>query len=80
MLYAISGLSIPSGRQSLCEKRQTFAHPVIDAGMVVGELLVAMSNAELVQPAHQREPTPRPGALSRGPRFSYRPCGRNALA
>jgi hypothetical protein len=32
--------------QCLDEKRQAFVHPVIDTGMVVGELLVAMRNAE----------------------------------
>ena len=28
-------------------------HPIIDPGMVVGELLVAMSDAKLVQPPHE---------------------------
>ena len=44
-----------SGRQRLGEKRQALVHPVIDAGMVVGELLVAMRNAKLVQSTN--EPT-----------------------
>jgi hypothetical protein len=40
-------------RKRLGEKRQALVHPVIDTGMVVGELLVAMRNAKLVQPPHQ---------------------------
>jgi hypothetical protein len=39
--------------QRLGEKMQALVHPVIDTAMVVGELLVAMRNAELVQPAHE---------------------------
>src|SRR6266550_3761503 len=42
-----------SAGQRLGEKRQALVHPVIDTGMVVGELLVAMRNAELVQPPHE---------------------------
>jgi hypothetical protein len=40
--------------QSLSEKRKALVHPVIDTAMVVGELLVAMRDAKLVQPP--REP------------------------
>src|SRR6267378_8075583 len=47
------GGAYTSGGQRLGEKRQALVHPVIDAGMVVGELLVAMRNAELVQPPHE---------------------------
>src|SRR5229473_6877821 len=42
-----------SAGQRLSEKRQALVHPVIDTGMVVGELLVAMRDAELVQPPHE---------------------------
>src|SRR5260370_856741 len=45
----------PSAGQRLGEKRQALVHPVIDTGVVVGELLIAMRNAKLVQPPH--EPT-----------------------
>jgi hypothetical protein len=34
-------------------ERQALVHPVIDTRMVVGKLLVAMGNAELVQPPHE---------------------------
>src|SRR5882757_9650509 len=43
----------PSAGQRLGEKRQALVHPVIDAGVVVGELLIAMRNAKLVQPPHK---------------------------
>src|SRR6266404_3664524 len=42
-----------SGGQRLGEKGQALVHPVIDTGMVVGELLIAMRNAKLVQPPHE---------------------------
>ena len=42
-----------SAGQRLDEKRQALVHSVIDTCMVVGELLVAMRNAELVQPPHE---------------------------
>jgi hypothetical protein len=42
-----------SAGQRLDEKRQALVHSVIDPAMVVGELLVAMRNAELVQPPHE---------------------------
>src|SRR5216683_2443192 len=45
----------PSAGQRLGEKRQALVHPVIDTGVVVGELLIAMRNAKLVEPPH--EPT-----------------------
>jgi len=35
------------------QKRQALVHAVIDTAMVVGELLVTMRNAELVQPPHE---------------------------
>jgi len=35
------------------EKRQALVHPVIDAGMVVGERLVTVRNAEFVQSPHE---------------------------
>ena len=38
----------PSAGQRLGEKRQALVHPVIDTGVVVGELLIAMRNAKLV--------------------------------
>jgi hypothetical protein len=38
----------PSAGQRLDKKRQALIHPVIDIGVVVGELLVAMRNAKLV--------------------------------
>ena len=44
-----------SAGQRLGEKRQALVHPVIDTGVVVGELLIAMRNAKLAQPPH--EPT-----------------------
>src|SRR5713101_504761 len=44
-----------SARQRLGEKRQALVHPVIYTGVVVGELLIAMRNAKLVQPPN--EPT-----------------------
>ena len=44
-----------SAGQRLGEKRQALVHPVIDTGVVVGELLIAMRNAKLVEPPH--EPT-----------------------
>jgi hypothetical protein len=44
-----------SARQRLGEKRQALVEPIIDARMVVGELLVTMCNAKLVQPSD--EPT-----------------------
>jgi hypothetical protein len=37
----------------LREKGQALVHPVIDTGMAVGELLVAMRNTKLVEPAHE---------------------------
>jgi hypothetical protein len=37
-----------SAGQRLRKKRQALVHPVIDAGMVVGELLVAMTNPKLI--------------------------------
>jgi hypothetical protein len=63
-VYSGNGIAGITGRsddiihvrgQCLSEKRQALVHPVIDTGMVVGKLLVAMRNAELVQPS--REPT-----------------------
>src|ERR1700726_4909039 len=45
----------PSAGQRLGEKRQALVHPVIDTGVVVGELLITTRNAKLVQPPH--EPT-----------------------
>src|SRR5260221_1196768 len=42
-----------SAGQSLRQKRQALIHAVIDAGMVGGELLVAMRNPELVQPSYE---------------------------
>jgi hypothetical protein len=42
-----------SASQSPREKRQALVHPIIDRGMVVGELLVPMGNAKLVQPPHE---------------------------
>ena len=42
-----------SAGQRLGKKRQALVHPVVDAGMVVEEFLVAMCNAELVQPPHE---------------------------
>jgi hypothetical protein len=42
-----------SAAQRLREERQALVHPVIDTAMVVGRLLVAMSNPELVQPSHE---------------------------
>jgi len=44
-----------SAGQRLGEKRQALVHPVIDTGVVVGKLLIAMRNAKLVQPPY--EPT-----------------------
>src|SRR2546428_11251441 len=44
-----------SAGQRLGEKRQALVQPVIDTGVVVGELLIAMRNAKLVEPPH--EPT-----------------------
>ena len=44
-----------SAGQRLGEKRQALVHSVIDTGVVVGKLLIAMRNAKLVQPPH--EPT-----------------------
>jgi hypothetical protein len=37
----------------LGEKRQALVHPVIDTGMVVGELRLAMCDARLVQSSHE---------------------------
>jgi hypothetical protein len=34
-------------------ERQTLIHPVIDTGVVVGELLIPMRNAKLVEPPHE---------------------------
>ena len=48
-------IAATSGGQRLSEKRQALIQPVIDIGMIVGELLIAMGNTELVQPPH--EPT-----------------------
>ena len=56
LLGAASLLKPGLAGQRLGEKRQALVHPVIDTGMVVGELLVAMRNAELVQPPHERAP------------------------
>src|SRR6266436_7504116 len=42
-----------SAGERLGEKRQALVHPVIDSGMVVGELLVAVGNTKLVQPPHE---------------------------
>src|SRR5216683_5162098 len=42
-----------SAGERLGEKRQALVHPVIDAGMVVGELLIAVRNAKLVEPPHE---------------------------
>jgi hypothetical protein len=42
-----------SAGQRLGEKRQALVHPVIDTGVVVGELLIAMGNAKLVEPPHK---------------------------
>src|SRR5260370_30110656 len=42
-----------SAGERLREKRQALVHPVIDTAMVVGELLVAMRDAEFVQPPHE---------------------------
>ena len=39
--------------QRLSKKRQALVHPVIDAGMVVGELLVAMPDPKLIQPSYE---------------------------
>jgi hypothetical protein len=36
-----------SAGQRLSQKRQALVHPVIDTGMIVGEFLVAMRDAEL---------------------------------
>src|SRR5690242_6428635 len=44
-----------SAGQRLGEKRQAHIHPVIDTGVVVGELLITMRNAKLVEPPD--EPT-----------------------
>ena len=37
----------------MSEERQALVHPIIDTGMVVRELLVAMRDAKLVQPPHE---------------------------
>jgi hypothetical protein len=42
-----------SAGQRLRKKRQALVHPVIDAGMVVGELLVAMPDPKLIQPSYE---------------------------
>ena len=42
-----------SAGQRLRKKRQALVHPVINAGMVVGELLVAMPDPKLIQPSHE---------------------------
>src|ERR1700746_604799 len=42
-----------SAGQRMGEKGQALVHPVIDAAMVVGELLVAMRNAKLAQLSHK---------------------------
>jgi len=47
------GIASTSPGERLGEKRQALVHPVVDTGVVVGELLVAMRNAELVQPPHK---------------------------
>jgi len=41
-----------SAGQRLRKKRQALIHPVIDAGMVVGELLVAMPDPKLIQASY----------------------------
>jgi hypothetical protein len=46
-------VAFTSARQRLGKKRQALVHPVIDTAMIVGELLVPMPNAELVQPSHE---------------------------
>jgi hypothetical protein len=53
LLGAASLLKPGLAGQRLGEKRQALVHPVIDTGMVVGELLVAMRNAEFVQAPHK---------------------------
>jgi hypothetical protein len=40
-------------RERMREKRQAFVHPIIETGVVVGELFVTMGNAELVQAPHE---------------------------
>ena len=45
--------------ERLGEKRQALVHPVIDTAMVVRELLVAMRDAEFVQPPHEPAGTRR---------------------
>src|SRR5882724_9112723 len=47
------GGAYTSAGQRLGEKRQALVHSVIGAGVVVGELLVAMRDAKLVQPSHE---------------------------
>ena len=42
-----------SAGQRLRKKRQALVHPVIDAGMVVGELLVAMPDPKLIQASYE---------------------------
>ena len=42
-----------SAGQRLDDKRQALVHPVIDTGVVIGELLIAMRNAKLVEPPHE---------------------------
>src|ERR1700730_7731911 len=42
-----------SAGQRLRKKRQALVHPVIDAGMVAGQLLVAMPDHKLIQPSYE---------------------------
>ena len=42
-----------SAGQRLDDKRQALVHPVIDTGVVIAELLIAMRNAKLIQPPHE---------------------------
>ena len=42
-----------SAGQRLRKKWQALVHPIIDAGIVVGEFLVAMPDPKLIQPSHE---------------------------
>ena len=42
-----------SAGQRLGEKGQALVHPLVDPGVIVGELLVQIRNPEFVQPSHE---------------------------
>jgi len=46
--------NISSAGQRLSEERQALVHPVIDAGVIIRELLVPVRDAELIRTGERR--------------------------